>query len=106
MDNDLVQKPDDLLEEYFASNKSIRHGVPAVHYLSEKLSVLPSYQSDMLRAHIGQNTQHIIQQKIIEKVKEKLSATTLSVSEVAYELGFGHSQSFNKLFKAKPKCLR
>jgi len=101
VDNDLVQKLDDLLEEYFDSNKSIRQGVPTVHYLSEKLSVSPSYLSDMLRAHIGQNTQYIIQQKIIEKAKEKLSATTLSVSEVAYALGFGHSQSFNKLFKAK-----
>lgn len=38
---------------------------------------------------------------IIEKAKEKLSITTLSVSEIAYELGFEHSQSFSKLFKTK-----
>jgi AraC family transcriptional regulator, transcriptional activator of pobA len=57
----------------------------------------------MLRALTGQNAQQIIHQKLIEKAKEKLAATSLSVSEVAYELGFEHPQSFNKLFKAKTK---
>lgn len=101
--NDLLQKLDDLLEEYFNSDKSASYGIPTVQYLSEKLNISPSYLSDMLRSLIGHNTQHIIHQKIIEKAKEKLSATNLSVSEVAYELGFGHPQSFNKLFKAKTK---
>lgn len=35
------------------------------------------------------------------QAKEKLSTTELSVSEIAYELGFEHPQSFSKLFKAK-----
>nr|WP_255479637.1 helix-turn-helix domain-containing protein [Chitinophaga sp. CF418] len=30
-------------------------------------------------------------------------STTLSVGEIAYELGFEHSQSFSKLFKTKTK---
>ena len=55
----------------------------------------------MLRSLTGQNTQHHIHNKLIEKAKEKLSTTTLSVSEVAYELGFEHPQSFSKLFKTK-----
>jgi len=32
-----------------------------------------------------------------------LSTTNLSVSEIAFELGFEHLQSFSKLFKAKTK---
>ncbi|WP_369011348.1 helix-turn-helix domain-containing protein, partial [Escherichia coli] len=35
------------------------------------------------------------------KAKEKLSTTTLTVSEIAYELGFEHVPSFSKLFKAR-----
>ncbi|RAJ26367.1 helix-turn-helix domain-containing protein [Pedobacter cryoconitis] len=101
VNNDLLQKLDDLLDEYFSSDKSSIQGIPTVHYLSEKLNISPSYLSDMLRSLTGQNTQHLIHHKIIEKAKEKLSATNLSVSEVAYALGFGHPQSFNKLFKAK-----
>jgi len=55
----------------------------------------------MVLAVIGQNTQSLIHQKIIEKAKEKLSAKALSVTIVAYELGFGHPSSFNKLFMVK-----
>jgi len=51
----------------------------------------------------GQNTQQHIQDKLIEKAKEKLATTNLSVSEVANELGFEHLQSFSKLFKATTK---
>jgi len=101
--NNLLQKLEDILDEYFRSDQSADHGIPTVHYLSEKLNISPSYLSDMLRSLTGENTQYIIHQKIIEKAKEKLSATSLSVSEVAYALGFGHPQSFNKLFKAKTK---
>ena len=45
----------------------------------------------------------IIHEKLIQKAKEKLSTTRLSVSEIAYQLGFEHPQSFNKLFKSKTK---
>ena len=96
---DLLLKLEELLEEYF--NQSLIKGIPTVQYLSEQLNTSPSYLSDMLRSLTGQNTQQHIHNKLIEKAKEKLSATSLSVSEIAYELGFEHSQSFNKLFKTK-----
>jgi len=51
----------------------------------------------------GQNTQQHIHNKLIEKAKEKLSTTHLSVSEIAYSLGFEYPQSFSKLFKNKTK---
>jgi AraC-like DNA-binding protein len=49
----------------------------------------------------GQSTQKHIQNKLIEKVKEKLSTTDLSLSEIAYDLGFEHPLSLKKLFKIK-----
>jgi AraC family transcriptional activator of pobA len=55
----------------------------------------------MLRQITGQNTQQHIHNKILEKAKEKLSTTNLSVSEIAYQLGFEYPQSFSKLFKNK-----
>jgi len=57
----------------------------------------------LLKMLTGQSTQQHIHDKLIEKAKEKLSATDLSVSEIAYALGFEHSQSFSKLFKTKTK---
>jgi len=74
-----------------------------VQYLAEQLHLLPSYLSDMLRSLIGQNALQYIHHIRVEKAKEKLSATALIVSEIAYELGFEHPQSFSKLFKTKTK---
>jgi AraC-like DNA-binding protein len=69
--------------------------------VSATLNVSPNYLSGLLKVLTGQSTQQHIHDKLIEKAKEKLSTTDLSVSEIAYELGFEHPQSFNKLFKKK-----
>jgi AraC family transcriptional activator of pobA len=99
--SDLLQKLEDVLDEYFNNEKSLIQGIPTVQYLSEHLNISPSYLSDMLRSLTGQNAQHHIHNKLIEKAKEKISTTSLSISEIAYELGFEHPQSFSKLFKIK-----
>lgn len=99
--NDLLQKLEDLLTDYFNDETSLSKGIPTVSYLAEHLNLTPSYLSDMLRSLTGQNAQQHIHDKLIEKAKEKLSTTRLTVSEVAYTLGFEHSQSFSKLFKTK-----
>jgi AraC family transcriptional activator of pobA len=101
--NDIFVKLEDLLTDYFNSNKSTEFGLPTVQYLSEKLNVSSNYLSDMLRKLTGQSTQLHIHNKLIEKAKETLTTTNLSVSEIAYHLGFEQPQSFNKLFKRKTK---
>jgi len=55
----------------------------------------------MLHYLMGQNTQQHIHDKLIEKAKEKLSTTDLSISKIAYKLEVEHSQSFSKLFRIK-----
>ena len=75
--------------------------MPSVKEVAEHLNLSPDYLSNMLKSLTGQTTQQHIHNKLIEKAKIKLSTTTLSISEIAYELGFEHSQSFSKLFKAK-----
>ncbi|MDP9078920.1 MAG: helix-turn-helix transcriptional regulator [Bacteroidota bacterium] len=101
VNNDLLQKMEEILDEYFTSDKSSRHGIPTVQYLSDELHISPSYLSDMLRSFTGQNAQQHIHHKLIEKAKERLSTTNLSISEIAYELGFEHPQSLSALFKTK-----
>ncbi|MDO6435615.1 helix-turn-helix domain-containing protein [Flavitalea sp. BT771] len=101
MSSDLLQKLEEILDEYFTNEMSLSRGIPTVQYLSERLNYSPSYLSDMLRSLTGRNAQQHIHDKLIEKAKEKLSVTRLSVSEIAYELGFEHPQSFSKLFKTK-----
>lgn len=99
--NDLLAKSESLLNDYFNSETALMKGLPTVQYLAELLNVSPRYFSDMLRSLTGQNAQQHIHGKLIEKAKEILSISNLSVAEVAYQLGFEHPQSFNKLFKSK-----
>jgi AraC-like DNA-binding protein len=98
--NDLLSKLEIALENYFTLEKSL-DGLPTVEFLADLLNVSPRYLSDMLRSLTGRNAQQHIHDKLIEKAKEYLTATELSVSEVAYRLGFERPQSFNKLFKKK-----
>jgi len=99
--NDLSLKLEELLSSYFDDEKTLVTGLPTVKQLSDELHVTPHYLSDMLRTLTGQNTQQHIHNKLIEKAREMLSTTNLSIAEVAYRLGFEHPQSFNKLFKRK-----
>ena len=103
VNNDMLQKLEELLDDYFVSEKSLMQGIPSVQYLSEHLNTSAHYLSDMLRSLTGQNAQQHIHSKLIEKAKEKLSTTELSVSEIAYQLGFEYPQSFSRLFKTKTK---
>lgn len=99
--NDLLTRLETILSDYFNGEKVQEMGLPTVHYISDQLSVSPTYLSDMLRSLTGQNTQQHIHNKLIEKAKERLTTTSLSVSEIAYQLGFEYPQSFSKLFKSK-----
>lgn len=99
----IVEKFEDLLSEYFNTEKSLSNGLPTVKYFSDKLNLSSGYLSDLLRNTTGLNTQQHIHSKIINSAKEKLLTSQITAAELAYELGFEHPQSFNKLFKAKTK---
>jgi transcriptional regulator, AraC family len=90
-----------LLEDYFNSDSILEKGIPTVQDIASQLHLTPNYLSSLLKVQTGQSTQQHIHHKLIEKAKVKLSTTDLSVSEIAYELGFEHPASFNKLFKQK-----
>jgi AraC-like DNA-binding protein len=97
----LLERLESLLSTYFSSGDLALKGLPTVASIAEALHVSPNYLSGMLKALTGQSTQQHLHDKLIELAKEKLSTTNLSVSEIAYELGFEHLASFCKLFKSK-----
>jgi len=97
----ILARLEKLLEDHFTDDTLKQKGIPTVQFIAENLNVSPNYLSALLKTHTGQSTQQHIHNKLIEKAKEKLSTTTLSISEIAFELGFEHQQSFSKLFKTK-----
>jgi len=90
-----------ILDDYFNSDDLLTLGLPGVQYIAGELNLSPNYLSSLLKVLTGRNTLQHIQDKMIEKAKEKISTTELSVSEISYALGFHHPQSFSRLFKTK-----
>lgn len=97
----VLDRLETLLDGYFDNVDLINKGLPTVRYVAEQLNLSPKYLSNLLRMLTGQSTQQHIHDKLIGKAKEKLSTTNLTVSEIAYELGFEHLPSFSKLFKTR-----
>lgn len=98
---ELLAKFEQLVGHYFDNNDTAQYGLLTVQHIAGQMNLSPNYLSDLLRVHTGQNTQQHIHEKLINKAKQKLSSTQLTVSEIAFALGFEHAQSFSTLFKKK-----
>ncbi|UEG51437.1 helix-turn-helix transcriptional regulator [Mucilaginibacter daejeonensis] len=99
--SDLLQQFETALNTYFQNERPVVEGLPTVQQLADRLNYTPNYLSDMLRSLTGLNAQQHIHQQLIERSKDLLATTTLTISEVAYQMGFEHPQSFSRLFKIK-----
>lgn len=97
--NDLLSRFEQLLTAYFDRDAPLMDGMLSIQKIADELKVSQRYLSDMLGSLTGLTTQQYVQMKMIEKAKELLSTSTLTVSEIAYQLGFDYPQSFNKFFK-------
>ncbi|TGE06513.1 helix-turn-helix domain-containing protein [Hymenobacter fodinae] len=98
-EHDLLTRFEEQLTAYFTLEGE--HPLPTVQYFADALHVSPAYLSDMLRALTGQNTQQHIHQALINKAKQLLLGTSLTINETAFQLGFEYPQYFTRLFKSK-----
>lgn len=99
--HELLERFEQVLARCFEGGKLLEKGIPTVTAIAEQLHISPNYLGSLLRIYTGQSTQQHIRNKLVDHAKERLSTTNLSISEIAYELGFEHPQSFSKLFKQK-----
>jgi AraC-like DNA-binding protein len=98
---DILTKLENLLKDYFNTDKAEKLGIPTVKYCAEQLNFSPNYLSDLIKKESGKSVQEHIHYRLIEKAKTKLLSSTSSISEIANELGFEYSQYFSKIFKSK-----
>ncbi len=96
---DIIAEFEELLKSYFSSDDVQNKGFPSVKDFAEQLHLSPNYLSDLLKKETGKNGTEHIQYHIIELAKDKLLSSTVSVSEIAYDLGFEYPQYFSKIFK-------
>ncbi len=98
---DIIARFERFITGYFNSDNIQDKGIPTVKYCAEAMNLSPNYFSDLLKSETGKNVQEHIHYHLLEKAKTMLVNSNMSVSEIAYALGFGYSQNFSKLFKKK-----
>lgn len=96
-----LERFEELLNAYFASDKPQTIGLPSVAHFAEALHLSANYFGDLVKKETGKTAQEYIQAKIIEVAKERVFDDRKTVSEIAYELGFKYPQHFNRLFKQR-----
>lgn len=99
VNRDILTRFESLLKAYFESHDPIDRGLPTVTYCADQLYISANYMSDLLRKETGKSAQEHIHLKVIELAKQKIYDTQKPISEIAYELGFKHSQHFIRMFK-------
>lgn len=99
--NDVVQRFEHSLNEYFAQKTLMEVGLPDVKYFAAQLNLSPNYLSDLLNKYTGKTTQEHIHLKLIDTAKTLLLSSEKSISEIAYDLGFEYPSHFTKVFKSK-----
>ena len=97
----ILEKFENLLNEYFQTEKPLAIGLPSVAYCAGELNLSPGYFGDLIKKETGKTAQEYIQTKVIDVAKEKIFDHSKSVSEIAFELGFKYPQHFTRLFKQR-----
>ena len=97
----ILERFEDLLNNYFTSEKPQNIGLPSVAFCADELHLSSNYFGDLIKKETGVSAQEYIQTKVIDVAKEKIFSIDKSISEVAYELGFKYPQHFTRLFKQK-----
>lgn len=97
--HDLIDNLKKYLDARLEQNRSSSGGLPTVQEVADHLHVSARYLTDLLKSLTGQSTQQYLHSHLIENAKDRLSTSRLSIAEIAYQLGFEHPQSFNRLFK-------
>ena len=97
----VLEKFENLLNEYFQSENPQTIGLPSVAYCAYELNLFASYCGDLIKKETEKTAQEFIQSKVIDVAKERLSDPGKSVSEIAHELGFKYPQHIFRLFKQR-----
>ncbi|RZK79045.1 MAG: AraC family transcriptional regulator [Pedobacter sp.] len=101
INKDILTRFEELLDNYFKSDKPGQIGLPSVAYCADELNLSAKYFGDLIKKETGQSAQDYLQGKVIDVAKERMFNPSKSISEIAYEMGFRYPQHFTRLFKQR-----
>lgn len=101
INKDILSQFEQILNAYFLSELPSKNGVPSVNYCAEVLHLSPNYFGDLIKKETGKSALDFIHSKMINYAKERIFDKSMSISEIAYELGYKYPQHFTRIFKQK-----
>lgn len=97
----ILERFEQLLDNYFSSDKLSSIGMPTVAYCANELNLSANYFGDLIKKETSKTAQEYIQMRVIDLAKEKMFDFDKSINEIAYELGFKYPNHFSRIFKQK-----
>ncbi|WP_372884062.1 helix-turn-helix domain-containing protein [Shimia sp.] len=88
----LLHRFETLLEKHAADHLGVAQ-------YAERLGVTPTHLSRVMRRATGRSALAAIEQHMIREARRNLAFTNLSVSEIAYQLGYVDPAYFSRVFK-------
>jgi AraC-like DNA-binding protein len=99
--NNIVNQVSSILKDNYDSGLFIKQGIPTVENIAEIIGITPNYLGDVLKKETGKNAKDFINSYIIDKAKTLLLNDNITISKLAFDLGFNYPHYFSRLFKAK-----
>lgn len=90
---EIVEKFSELVNQFY---KELKTTAP----YAEKLNLTPNYLNTLVKDQLAISAGHYIRNRVILEAERLLLHTTLSVTEISYELGFTDNSHFGKYFKS------
>lgn len=81
-----------LIDKFYKSEKSMS-------FYADKLNVTPNYLNILCKKSLGQTAYSLIKSRISLESSRLLSISSISVKELAFELGFRDPANFSKFFR-------
>lgn len=96
---DVLARFEDYLSEHLRSGKAEESGLPNVTVCAQAMHLSPNYFSDLVKKETGKTALDYIHSAVMSAAKEMIYDGSLSLSEIAYRLGFKYPQHFTRFFK-------
>lgn len=92
--NPRLAKFNTLIDEFFKEQK-------LVTFYAEQLHISPNYLNILCKKNLKVSATQLIQQRVCIEAKRMLQSTSLSIKEIAFELGFVDHAYFSNFFKTQ-----
>lgn len=104
LNNDVLVRFEQLLDEYLDSGTALREGLPTVKYFADKVCLSPNYFGDLVKSETGKSAQEYIRLKMVNVAKSTLLDPRMNTKQIAEMLGFQYPQHFVRFFKKQTGC--